>query len=93
LSRIIEDTNTEARRVLPAKFSPPLRFNNILDSLYRGHSDMPTELRAASPSVDAGPALLQFEKEIGEKEEDWALTDTTATRVLNLINSGQIRYL
>ena len=54
---------------------------------------MLTELRAASPSVDAGPALLQFEKVIGEKEEDWALTDITATRVLNLVNSGQMRLI
>ena len=54
---------------------------------------MPTELRAASPSVDAGPTLLQSEEEIGEKEKDWALTDTTATEVLNLINSGQIRLI
>jgi hypothetical protein len=48
---------------------------------------MPNELRAASPAVDAGPALLQF-KQIGEKKEDRALTDTTVTRVLSLINSG-----
>jgi len=34
---------------------------------------MPTKLRAASSSVNVGPALLQFEKEIGEKQEDWAL--------------------
>jgi hypothetical protein len=45
LSRIIDDTNAEARRVLPAKFAPPLDFNSILDCLYRGHSDMSTELR------------------------------------------------
>ncbi len=35
---------------------------------YRGKIDMPTELHAASPSVDAGPTFLQFEKETGENE-------------------------
>ncbi|CZR65240.1 uncharacterized protein PAC_15140 [Phialocephala subalpina] len=93
LSRIIDDTNAEALEVLGEAYSRPLGFNNILDCLYRGHSDMPTELRAASPSVDARPTLLQFQKEIGEKKEDWALTDTTATRVLNLIEKGQIQLV
>ena len=65
LSRIINDTNVEACRVPPAKVPPPLGFNNILDCLYRGHSDMPTELRAASPSVDAGSALLHVERGMG----------------------------
>lgn len=54
---------------------------------------MPTELRAASPSIDASPVLLQFRKEIREKEEDWALTDETATRVLGLIDTGQIQLV
>lgn len=93
LSKIIDETNAEARRAIPSQSYPLLGFNNVLDCLYRGHSDMPTELRAASPSVDAGPALLQFEKEIGEKEEHWALTDTTATRVLSLINAGHIKLI
>jgi hypothetical protein len=86
----IKDTNVEARRAIPAKFCSPLGFNNILECLYRGHSDMPAKVRAASSSVDAGPVLLQFQKEIGKREEDWALTDTTATR---LINAGHIQLI
>jgi hypothetical protein len=56
---------------------------------------MPTELRAAPPSVDAGPALLQFEKETRRRKRigDRALTGTTATQVLSLINSGQSRQI
>ena len=34
-------------------------------------------LRAPSPSVDADPALVQFQK--GDKEEDRVFTDKTAT--------------
>lgn len=93
LCKIIDDTNAEAPRIPSAKHSRPLGFNNILDCLYRGHSDMPTELRAASPSVDAGLALRKFKRENEEKEEDWALTDAIATQVLSLIDKGHIRLV
>ena len=39
------------------------------------------------------PLISAVEKGIREEEEDWALTDITATQVLSLINAGQIQLI
>ncbi|KAH6670190.1 hypothetical protein B0J14DRAFT_657269 [Halenospora varia] len=73
---------------LPILSSP---YGSIL-TLYRGHSDMPTELRAKLPSLAALKILKKMGDEIGENEEDWALTDKTAARLIELIDTGQIAF-
>lgn len=53
---------------------------------------MPTELRAKLPSLAAPKILKKMGGEIGEDEEDWALTDETAARLIELIDSDQIVF-
>jgi hypothetical protein len=61
-----------------------------MDCLYRGHSDMPLELSANYVSTVAPNAMKKLFKEMGEKYEDWALTDDTAALLVQLINDGHI---
>ncbi|KAF4635071.1 hypothetical protein G7Y89_g3033 [Cudoniella acicularis] len=87
------DANVAAK---DKKFVPHLPILSSLSgsmlTLYRGHSDMPTELRAKLPSIAASRILKKTREEIGEDEEDWALTDKTAARLIELIDSSQIVF-
>jgi hypothetical protein len=76
LQKIANATNAAAAKdekldpQLPTLSSP----SRSMLTLYRGHLDMPTELRVKLPFITAPEILGKMWDEIGEDEEDWVLT-------------------
>ena len=92
LAKLCNVANEAASRGgLPPRYQPWLGYEGAMLTLYRGHTDMPIELEARSPSTAGAKALEKMKEEIGEKMDQWALTDETAARLIELIDDGQIR--
>ena len=93
LSKIANAANGGAQRAghKPER-QPFCTLHQAIDCLYRGHSDMPIEIIPKSPSIIGRKILEQMWNEIGEKEEQWALTDETAARLIELIEKGHLVF-
>lgn len=47
---------------------------------------------AKGPSVAAHKALSKMDEEMGKEEENFALSEETATELLRLLDDGQISF-
>ena len=91
LKKMIDDTNKWGMENDIAGGRPLLGFGDIVDCIYRGHADMPTELEAVT--TEGRRALEKFWNEIGENAEEWNLTDATAAWVLHMLFVNGIRLV
>lgn len=87
LEYIRKETEDEGRKSHPVY---SLSIREVVVSLYRGHTDMPVEIRCKTPSV-AGYAIMRtLGAELGEDESEFDVKDATAIEVLRLLRDGQL---